>query len=663
MVSDSIEVDVENVGGIESDSVSIGSGITILTGQNATNRTSLIKSIMAGLGSDHIPIRSGTDEGYVSLEVDDRTYKRTVTASDDGSFWDGESVVDNIERLQLFSFLLENNEVRQAVAYNENLYDVVMRPVDTEEIEQQIADLKEERDGIREEKSKLDGKKDKVVQLENNIADKKQKIENFRSELEKVETEIDAIDQDHVESDKIEKSKELNEKIKQKNSKVNNLKEEISDLKELISIRKERLDELRSGTTDNTSELRYKLEHVNGEIDRLQKEVSSLKGDRRTLTPLRRFLNQITSESTSPEKINQVVEKYNNIETVDDSSGEGNITDVLVQSDQTSQCVLCGGNIDENEYEYVLSGMNDVISEIRSKKSKLEDEIHQLQEKKNDIRSEIKSIRSNKDKIDSIENKLDTLNDDLKYKQGKLEQAEAEKEEIEEQIDNLEQEAIKEAESKTSKLQTLEQKKTKVEMEMENAQDSIDSDRDKIHTLEEEIDEIERLIDIEPEINDRLEELRGRVASIEDSIVDRFNNQMEEIIASLSYEGIARIWIEKREIEVREGRKKVDKTVFDLNIVREVDGKVTTDVINNLSESEREVTGLVLALTGYIVHDVADVFPIIMMDSVEMIDASRLESLLDYMDDYVDYLIVAALPEDTEAMDIGSVIKQKRAGV
>lgn len=659
MNSDAIEVEVKNVGGIESDSIIIERGVTILSGENATNRTSLIKSIKAGLGSDDPPIRSGTNSGYVNIKIDDEKYERTVTATQNGFYWDGDGVVEDIEPLQLFSFLLEDNEVRQAVAGGENLYDVVMRPVDTTEIERKIDNLKERRAQISEEDSKLSDKKKEVTRLENANADKKERINELEKELEKIKYKLNSVNKRDIKSGKVSKSKKFNQELKKKNKKINNLKDKISYLKERISMREDRMNELYPSTGDNTKELNKKLSEINDEIEQLERRLSLLEEDKRNLSPLRRFLSQITKEQGSLSQINKVVEKHSSTDTSGISStDERCLTDALVKPDTLSQCILCGGKIEDGQYEQLFVEVNNIISNIRSKIDDIESKISQLRSDKSNINDKINTIKSNQNEIKTINNTISELKDDLKEHEHELEQAKADQRKIKKEIDDLERETIEESEDKISELRSLESEKTEIEIEMQNLENSIESNQCEINSLEEDIDEIEDLIETKPKIDDRLDELRGKVGSIESSIVERFNKQMEEIIESLSYEGIERIWIEKKQKEVREGRKKIEKPFFNLNIVREINGKTTTDVVTNLSESEREVTGMVLALTGYIVHDVTAEFPMVMIDSVEMIDATRLEALLEYIDKHVKYLIVAALPEDTETMDIGSVIEK-----
>jgi hypothetical protein len=92
----------------------------------------------------------------------------------------------------------------------------------------------------------------------------------------------------------------------------------------------------------------------------------------------------------------------------------------------------------------------------------------------------------------------------------------------------------------------------------------------------------------------------------------------------------------------------VGPVVFhDLHVVRESEtGAVYEDTIETLAESEREVVGLVVALAGYLVHDIHEDAPLALLDSLEAID-----DLLGYFSECAPYLVVALLPEDAEAID------------
>jgi DNA repair ATPase RecN len=75
---ETVELEVENIGGIDETTVEFSPGVTILTGRNATNRTSLIQAIMAVLGSEHASLKGDADQGRIELTVGETTYTRTL---------------------------------------------------------------------------------------------------------------------------------------------------------------------------------------------------------------------------------------------------------------------------------------------------------------------------------------------------------------------------------------------------------------------------------------------------------------------------------------------------------------------------------------------------------------------------------------------------------
>jgi hypothetical protein len=127
---------------------------------------------------------------------------------------------------------------------------------------------------------------------------------------------------------------------------------------------------------------------------------------------------------------------------------------------------------------------------------------------------------------------------------------------------------------------------------------------------------------------------------------------MDAVLDLLAFENLERIWIERTERQVREGRTKTTETRFDLHVVRSTgSGAVYEDTVEHLSESEREVTGLVFALAGYLAHDLHEEVPFMLLDSLEALDADRIDGLVTYFRDYAEYLIVALLEDDADTVE------------
>jgi hypothetical protein len=152
-----------------------------------------------------------------------------------------------------------------------------------------------------------------------------------------------------------------------------------------------------------------------------------------------------------------------------------------------------------------------------------------------------------------------------------------------------------------------------------------------------------------------LEDLNGKIDEIEQGLVEQFNDQMGAVIDLLDYENIARVRLDRRKHDTG-GRGSEPTTEFELTITREdADGAVYEDRLGNLSESERTVIGLVVALTGYLVHDVHEICPVMLLDSIEMIDGARINRLIDHFSTYQAYLVAALLPGDADAITLDAV--------
>ncbi|ELY73431.1 kinetochore-Ndc80 subunit SPC25, partial [Natrinema pellirubrum DSM 15624] len=161
-VTSSITVAAENIGGIDSTEVTLAPGVNVLTGRNATNRTSFLQTIMAALGSRRSSLKGDADDGRVELTFDDERYMRSLTRRNGEVVFDGDPYLDEPELADLFAFLLESNEARRAVRSGDDLREIIMRPIDTDEIEAEI-------DRLEAEKRDLDGRLEELAQLDNEL--------------------------------------------------------------------------------------------------------------------------------------------------------------------------------------------------------------------------------------------------------------------------------------------------------------------------------------------------------------------------------------------------------------------------------------------------------------------------------------------------------------
>ena len=628
-----VRVHARNVGGIDEAEVSLPPGVTVLTGRNATNRTSFLQAIMAGLGSERATLKGDADEGKVELQVGDETYTRTLTRSGDTVVYGGDPYLDDPNVADQFAFLLENTEVRRAVARGDDLREIIMDPVDTEEIESQIRQLENEKRDLDNQIQELERIEHELPELEAEKQGIEDDLEQAREELADVEAEIEERDVS------LEQSRSQKEAIEEAFEALRDAQSDLEDLEFDLETEQQTLDDLRGerdqleAELEDTEEHDENPEHLAGRIDELRER--------------KRALDDTISQLGSVISFNEEMldgEGLDLDEFGDDTDADP--TQQLLGDAEDVVCWTCGSEVERDSIEGTVDHLRDLRAEKLDERSDLDAQIDDL----SSTRSEIQQHQRERERterrlseveteIEATEQRIDSLEDSLEDQREEVQRLEAETEDAGTGGDYDE-------------VLELHRKSNEIELRIERLESDLEDVEASIKEHEETLGERDELAARREEIDDELTDLRTKVDRIEEEAVEEFNDHMESVLAVLEYDNIERIWVERREREVREGRRKVEKTTFDLHIIRATDdGTSYRDTIDHLSESEREVTGLVFALAGYLVHEVYEDVPFMVLDSMEAIDSDRIARVVEYFSDYADYLTVALLPEDAQALD------------
>ena len=292
--ADRFTVKIENIGGITHEKRTLPVGVTPLVGANATKRSSFINGVMAGLGSDSdtITVNTAADkgEGRVDLTVNGETFTRTVRATTDGSgrVLNGAPVVDDpaaAEKLDLYAFLHCDNEVRNVIESNGDVYDVLMRPVDTNWIEDRISDIKGRKAEIENALASIEDAKDEFVNVENTIdkteAEKDELVEQrdeLEDEISELEAELEAARESDKKSDAEQRLETLEDEIDELENKKRGIKKKINAREESKAEIELKLTELMGPATktksineidDKLDVIDSKIQDVNDSVDRL----------------------------------------------------------------------------------------------------------------------------------------------------------------------------------------------------------------------------------------------------------------------------------------------------------------------------------------------------------------------------------------------------------
>ncbi len=629
---------VQNIGGIDTADVEFSSGVTLLTGRNATNRTSFLQAVIAGLGGDSVTLKGDAESGKVELAVGGETYTRTVVRKNGSLRFGGDPYAEDSETAGLFAFLLENNQARQAIVRQDDLREIIMKPVDTGEIQSEIRRLKREREELREEIDRIDALRERLPKLKQRRTRLEQRLSEKKAELERKRDRLEGLDADvgKTQAQKAEREAALTE-LQDTQAELNRVEQRIDIQRESLAASEAERESLEEelATLPETSE--GELSKLDSEIDRLRDHKSSVEASITQLQKLLEF-NRDMLEDGQPGLLDELTEGRT-------AGGDESLTDQLA-ADRTV-CWTCGSEVKTEQIEEIVSEMEAFRREQVQKRSSLSAEIDELVEQRDEY-------TSHQRERERIEQTLAEVETEIESRESTLATLEERRETLADQVEELES-TVEELESEAQEtVLELHKEANQLEFERDSLREDIEEVTEEIAPIEEAIAEEEAIEEQIDSVEESLERQRTKIDRLEQNAVEAFNGHMETLLDVLEYDNIERIWIERVQEQVREGHETVTQSAFDLQVVRTTgDGAVYEDTVAHLSESERELTGLVFALAGYLVHDLHETMPFMILDSLEALDAQRIASLVDYFADYASYLLVALLPEDAAALDSG----------
>lgn len=629
------EIEISNIGGIEYSSASLESGITVLTGKNATNRTSFLQAIMAASGSKRPTLRGNTEVGEVTLTLEDETYTRTLRRGEDGVTFTGSPYLNDPTTADLFAHLLENNEARQAVARGDNLREIIMRPVDTDDIEQQIQKLESQRRDIDAKLSEIESMRKRLPELE-------QEKQRLQSDISDTEEQLESLQQEIAKQDKtVEEKREEKKKQEAKIGELSQKRRDLQDVERRLESQRESIDNLSSEREELKAELSGIEEAPEERVSEIDREVASLRGRIQEIESSVGDLHSIIQfnedflEESRPEFLT----------AVQDHNGGGSVTDKLLEESESVVCWTCGSEAETSQIESTLEQLRSYRDERMTDRNELEAKIDELEDEKAAIERRRRNYDRTRADLSEVEAELDR-------RQQTVADLEERKDELTSAVGTLEDEVAQLEETEYDEILEAQREASEVEIKLDRLEADLEDVESEIAKVKSKVSDQDSLEQQRESLESEIRDLRTRVEDLQSEAVEEFNTHMESVLELLEYENLERIWIERTQNEVREGRSKVEKDKFVLHVVRNTDsGAVYEDTVDHLSESERKVTGLVFALAGYLVHDVYDEVPFMVLDSIEAIDSGRIARLIDYLNGFADYLIVALLEEDAGAID------------
>lgn len=610
-----VRLEVDSVGGIAEAAVTLGEGVTLVVGPNASNKSSLLRALAGALGGPRPPLKSDATEGAVRLTVDGEEHAvELVREGDDVVVTDADRYSGARTLCELFVALTETNPIRRAVVAGDDLYDLLMRPVDTAEIEAEIdrltaekASLDERLDDLAARADRLPGLRAKRDDLRERLADVEARLDAKRDAVAEVEAAAGADGAPAALADRRVDLAGIRDRIGTQEDAVESLTAELDE----VTDRLDRLDA--EGTDGEVAE----IGEIEAELERLHRRKQRMTSTINALSPVVEMNAQLLDDG----------------ESVPDAMTSEEVVAELDPSTKSITCWTCGSTVERAQIAEQVEAVRAIVREKRNERDAVTERIQSLTERR-------RELEERRDELERLRERRNRIEEEIEEREGALADLRDERRAVEEGIADRRRE-VETATDADGRLSEFYDEISDLEYERGRLTTDLEAVESEIAGVEAALADRPDLETRRESVAEELRDLRDRVETVERDLVNRFNEVMRQVLDTLEYRSVERVWLERR------GHDGADGTEFELHVVRvDGDGAAYDDTVGSLSKSEREVVGLVVGLAGYLVHDVDEAVPFLVVDAVEMLDADRLRGLVDRFADHADYVVATALPEE-----------------
>lgn len=479
-----MEIDIENIAGIRSGKADIDAGLNVVRGENWQGKSSFMTAIQVSMGAtgengDQHPLRDGASEGRVRLVSDSESYETKLIREGQHVRRDGEVyLTDEQDRIcaRLFAFLGEDNPVRAAVRDGGNLGTLLTKPLDIENIDEQIARHKEEKRTVERELQQARAASEQIVSVHEEITELETEIETLQSKRDQLGSDSGTVPTD-----------EEHDRLSSKRAETERLTAQITTLQNKIERQESQLDDRQS----ELAELTVPEEPPStAEIEKKRERISELETNSTLLEDLYRTNKRVLDEGKA-----------------------GLVTDIdhsLVDDELT--CWICGEKTAESTITDRLAAIDDRVEAFQSEREQLEAEIETIQKQREEIRRK-------RQKQDDLETAITELEVEIEENRSRLADRENRLAELTEEVETLQQRVT----------ETTEQR-TELESELKYKQTELEELREKLESLESQAAKREQLQADRDQLESEIESLRSRKNEKKREVAERFETTMTEII-------------------------------------------------------------------------------------------------------------------------------------
>lgn len=468
---------ITNIAGIRQGEADIEPGINAVRASNWQGKSSFLAGIKTALGTA-TPLTEGQPSGEVVLETEEETITIELERTNGQVSRSGQPYLDEeYDRVcaDLFAFLDGDNEIRQAVRAGENLEDLLTRPLDFENLDEQIADLRSERDHVERELDRAEQAAERLPELQ-------QQVTNHETDLEELQAERDELDEEPGgDSDARDQLSDLRAERDQLDTKIDRLESTAERVRETLA---EKQDDLESITVPSDTDIESDLEEVRTELRDIERDTELLQ---------------------SVYEANKRVLDEGRVELLTDVSHD-------MLSDSVS-CWICGAETQRDDIEAQLTALNTRITDFRSKEAEHRERVDELEARRDEITTAQRRKTDLTDRIGELESRLAETEENL-------ESARERRDELDDQIEEL-----------AAEVDSTEDRITDLESEIKYTKAELADARDELEEAETRAAQRDTLEDEYESLTEEITDLRTRKDKIKQRTRDAFSSALEDLLA------------------------------------------------------------------------------------------------------------------------------------
>jgi chromosome segregation ATPase len=474
------DVDIENVAGILEGSASIEPGLNAVRAANWQGKSSFVEALETGLGVSS-QLTEGKDRGSVRLELPDRTIEVELVRKGTDVHRRGEPYLDDeydAIRAELFACLDETNEVRRAVRHGENLEEVLLWPLDFQNIDERIADLKREREQVESElaqateaRKRLPSVEERVRQLESELSDLRERHDTLTNEGD---------DADPAQSARNELARARSERDR-KATRIERLEDRIERTESRLDESRTELAGIEVGGDDGTE---AELADARAELDGLEHDLEVLQS------------------------------VYTTTELVLEEGRLDMVTDVnRGLAEDTVACWTCGSEVERSDVETQLEDLGDRVATLSAAVEEQREVVDQLEARREEIERSRRRERDLEAEVAELEDKLADQRQQLAEARETRQSARERIEELSDRVDETVEEI------------------TDVESDIKYREAELKEARDERDSLKRRADRVETLTEERESLREEIEMLRNRKDQIKYETREAFEGAMREVLS------------------------------------------------------------------------------------------------------------------------------------